>query len=184
MIARTIYLAGKITKDCWRHEIVDGLREANYTADDSLPQRWEVIRGCIGPGHHYAGPFFTSCDHGCAHGAGTHGLAARPDTTGEESCGCIQVCDFGDRQRRVRSLCLNGIQACDLFFAWIAERDCYGTIAELGYARALGREIVVAGPRAIDDMWFIYTLADKVIHAPSPSWALAQALLSCQGVPA
>jgi nucleoside 2-deoxyribosyltransferase len=47
-------------------------------------------------------------------------------------------------------------------YAWIDTLDCYGTIVELGYAKALEKEIWIAGPRRFRDMWFVYELASFV----------------------
>jgi hypothetical protein len=51
-----VYLAGKIRESCWRHRLVDGLREHSW-GDGPLYQAGFV----------YQGPFFTSCDHVCSH---------------------------------------------------------------------------------------------------------------------
>lgn len=48
-------------------------------------------------------------------------------------------------------------------FAWIDTTDCYGTIAELGFARGMKKRIVIAGPEWFDDLWFVYEMADAVM---------------------
>lgn len=61
------YFAGKINKNCWRHQIVGGLR------DSYLPEsRVREIRMDEHGDDLYVGPFFMSCDHGCFHGKDTH----------------------------------------------------------------------------------------------------------------
>src|SRR5262245_48320700 len=83
----TVYLAGKIRKNCWRHELVAGLREATSESSScpsgdpvSLPDEWPVLHRAVLGEHHYAGPYFQSCDHGCFHGPDSHGTAAtEPD---------------------------------------------------------------------------------------------------------
>lgn len=39
--------------------------------------------------------------------------------------------------------CMNGIQKCDIFFAWIDGFDIYGTLVEIGYAHALKKHILL-----------------------------------------
>jgi nucleoside 2-deoxyribosyltransferase len=75
------------------------------------------------------------------------------------------------------SLCLEAIEDADLVFAWINSNDCYGTIAELGYAKGQGKLIAIAGPHKIHDMWFVYEMADMVlIPADDPKSALETAI--------
>lgn len=180
--ARTVYLAGKIAKNDWRHRIVSGLRDVSGRDYDLPATAWPVLRCCIAGRHHYSGPFFISCDHGCAHGDNKHGAAATadgccPDCDDQHGMsGCIEVDSRGLQKQRVVQLCLDGIVLCDLFFAWIDASDCFGTIAELGYAKAQGKRIVVGLSRPFQDMWFASQMADEVIDAPSPEFALAYAL--------
>lgn len=190
---RKIYLAGKIWPNCWRHRIVSGLRSAIVTGDGSTMHEWPILEGAISGLHDYVGPFFVSCDHGCAHGLQSHGVALSSDLdrepllaksgAGEFSphySGCIDIRGvYGaydglkDRQKSVMALCLEAIDRCDLFFAWIDQTDCFGSIAELGYAVGAGKRTVAACKAPFADMWFPYTIADECIVSPSPEWALA-----------
>src|SRR5581483_9440880 len=95
--------------------------------------------------HDYVGPFFLSCDHGCYHGPSSHGYGYGPDA----------------QHRLVSGLCLGALHRADLIFAWIDSRDCYGTLVELGYAKSMGKRIVIAGPRYFKDLWFCYALASE-----------------------
>jgi nucleoside 2-deoxyribosyltransferase len=36
------------------------------------------------------------------------------------------------------------IQECDMLFAYISTKDCYGTLVEIGYAKALNKPIYIA----------------------------------------
>lgn len=138
---RTVYLAGKITVNCWRHSLVPTLRGAD--ADGSvkvLPTTaYEVVTN---------GPFFTSCDHGCSHGEGTHGVG--------EGCSGSPY-----RQSEVYARSLRAIKEADWLFCWIDDVGAYGTCVEVGYARALGKPVYVAmserAPAILcSDMWFLF----------------------------
>jgi hypothetical protein len=149
--SRRVYLAGKIEKHCWRHSIVRDLREALTDEPAEIqncpePDRhgyvkigpWPVLREAIFGTHDYVGPFFAACDHGCYHGEDTHGVA---------------------RSNVVTGACMEAIDRCDVLFAWVDAHDCYGTIAEIGYAFARRKLIWIGGPRLFRDMWFVYSLA-------------------------
>jgi hypothetical protein len=79
--------------------------------------------------------------------------------------------------------CLQSISQCDCLMAWIPNRERYGTIAEIGYAKAAGKRVrvaighdaVVPHPKAEDvgspscschgtiyghELWFVEYLAD------------------------
>lgn len=164
-----IYLAGKITKRCWRHTIcAPGLAE--YAECGYFPSntRWPILRREIFDTHDYTGPFFASCDHGCYHGDDEHGNAAS---------GAQCEHDALANRPTVQRWCLEAIQVSDLLFAWIDSLDCYGTIVEIGYAAALGKRIWVAGPRNFRDMWFAYQAAHLTWRTDmSPRQVLSQLL--------
>jgi hypothetical protein len=185
-----VYLAGKIKKHCWRHDLVDGLRDVPQPGEAMPPLQWPIMRKSIFGEHDYCGPYFVSCDHGCAHGQGSHGAAAQPDRGEDEEDpyrGCIALSavypgirdGYGARDWVV-DLCLTAIDRCDLFFAWIDRPDCHGTLVELGYAKAKGKRIVVAREHDLPDLWFGDTCAQQVFAGYtgcSPKWALQSALM-------
>ena len=151
----TIYLAGKVEKNCWRHKIVKNLRQVETKAGS-----WPVLEGAVF-GHDYVGPYFISCDHGCYHGAEQHGLRTSFGT----SC-----TDESYARADIVSSCLSAIDKADLVFAWIESTDTYGTLFELGYARAKGKRIVIATPdrKLLKELWF--TLANAtVIECDNPT---------------
>lgn len=168
-----IYLAGKIGKGDWRHDIVANLRSWEYESDQfwsgvNIQDLWEwpILADSIFDQFSYAGPFFISCDHGCYHGPNSHGY---------EDNGCGSSGAFTREQ--VATLCRTAIQNCDLFFAWIDTTDCYGTITEIGFAASLGKRVVIAGPHRFDDMWFVYEMADDIyLEEDNPAQALKLAL--------
>lgn len=152
-----IYCAGKVGKHDWRHALVRCLRDA----DLGTPILCEHFV--------YTGPYFVSCDHGCTHGPGTHGVGA-------SKC-------MGDPippRWLVPSLCFEWLRQADLLFAWIDDPTCFGTLTEIGWAQILQKPVYIgfATYRLASEMWFAAggprTLSD--IH-PSAKVALQHALL-------
>jgi hypothetical protein len=159
----SIYLAGKIYKNCWRHSIVKDLR----SYEPMIEQR--IYQG-IKDKHTYTGPFFDSCDHGCAH------TADAGYSHGQVSCN-----NEGKTTRRsIKNHCLTAITDSDLVFAWIDSTTCYGTLFELGFARRIpvGLKIVIGVPRmgfiGIEDLWFIFESANIIVCADTPQEAFAK----------
>ena len=148
----SVYLAGKISKCGWRDKfpsvgIYDGmscyqLGELSANANEELT---------------ITGPFFVSCDHGCYHGRGKHGVGAVDSLDSDEWGGCMG--NFFNRSD-VLYACKRQIDRAEIVFAYIDQDDCYGTLAEIGYAHAKEKDIVVvfSNDRLKRDMWF----ADKM----------------------
>jgi nucleoside 2-deoxyribosyltransferase len=89
-----------------------------------------------------------------------------------------------ERQARVFRVNRQRIEKADIVFAYISEPDCYGTLTELGFARARGKHIVVAFsdklPLAtIDDMWVAQLCANAPILR-GPARLVWQAFISRQ----
>lgn len=191
-----IYLAGKISKHCWRHGVVTGLRNAyndvGSTDHDGghRTQRnpWPILRRAVTGGFDYVGPYFTSCDHGCAHhkvfppfdskhgtdGGGLHGLQE-------------EMCVTAAQPETVVSLCLEAIRVADIVFAWIDAPDCYGTIVEIGYAAALNKVIAVSfAPdfsfRTREAMWLAEACGRRVPASSVPDALLKLRSWIDQGV--
>lgn len=80
---------------------------------------------------------------------------------------------------------LDGIRLCDAFFAWVDDFECYGTIAEIGYARALGKPIYIGCTRKFktkaDELWFPFGMANKILVADHPEAAARSFLIHCAG---
>jgi len=142
----TIYLAGKVSKNDWRHEIVDDLRSFCDAFIDQCYETWPVMQSAILGTHHFSGPYPLSDDHGCYHGPNTHGVAAG----GEVACTGGPVFS---RENVARS-CLNAINMSDLIVAYITHDTAYGTLCEIGYASAIGKPVYLSGPHRFPDYWF------------------------------
>jgi hypothetical protein len=147
----TIYFAGKIAQGNWRDQILGGRIGSSNDAYDNRECLFNPkidLREDRG-NFWYGGPFFISCDHGCAHGPGLHAASgscydgySRPLETRPK---------IWAANRRL-------IERADYVFAYIDETNCFGTLIELGYAAALKKRLWVAFGRNVpiekfDDMW-------------------------------
>lgn len=188
----SIYLAGKISKDDWRHDAVHDLREAwgsnwygatQWSVHDA---EWPVIPGGVLGAFDYTGPYFIQgCDHsptGCDREEHLSGSICQGEIAGRSATA----------QR-----CLNAIDRSDIVFAWLDDATAHGTLVELGYAKGRGKPVIVAGPNlprtseqvweqeeaadpdpvptpAADDLWFAFTCATATITAKTPREAIEQ----------
>lgn len=146
---RNIYLAGKIRpwgnggQEDWRFTLVPELAHTVSPewmgAYISVHDEWFILPKAILRQFNYVGPFFTDLsDVYGGHGGGkafAHGIYAdrRP---GESHQGYTET-----MRDMVTVLCCKALRRADLVFAWIDSVDCYGTLFELGYAKALGKPI-------------------------------------------
>lgn len=146
-----IYLAGKVEKNGWREQIIN-IRDILSTASD-LPLTFN-----IGLNEYlYTGPCIIGCDHGCFHSSTSHG------SLGGCSTGSLKGDKFNHKKRvKLHELCLKQISESDIVFAYIDCNTCFGTIAEIGYARALSKKIVINTPSINNDLWFVYNMADEI----------------------
>lgn len=185
----SVYLAGKISEYNWRHQYMFKYDRWDEAAEDwAKVGMWDQVNSdakvCppafygkrVDLGNWYnVGPFFISDrDHG--YGVeGEHGIRyPRPSPNAKhepELLGMNEDTRIQVRDRHVSSLCLNAIQSCDILFAWVDTLDCFGTISEIGFAKghswsrevAGGRaiKIVIASPKEMRDMWFVYEYVDE-----------------------
>jgi hypothetical protein len=176
-----IYLAGKVGKGDWRHDIVKGL----HGAMDGLqfPCEWPVLGGAIhadGSRHDYVGPFFTSCDHGCTHGPNSHGIDGTSPYCSPSLHDLGQSAtthDLPDLRSAIFAQCVRAIRGCDLFFAWLDDATAYGTLVEIGIAHALGKHLCLAcSEPPPEDLWFSFHAASRLILQPTPHQGLAVAI--------
>ena len=140
-----VYLGGKISKNCWRHDLVKGLREHLWEDGPLIQERFS-----------YQGPFFVSCDHGCAHGEGRHGA----------NLDCGSVVSY--EKCEIALLCIEGVQRSDLMFCYIESDDCHATWFEVAVAFMSNIPFVlafapgVASPR-LNPVWFASELSNWVV---------------------
>lgn len=168
---RSVYLAGKIGPDDWRHSIVDhppddlcdlALHPAYHWSD--LP---ESISLPSGQRLDFTGPFFTSVEHGGIAFSEPH---ACPDAVISPRYSVVDEC----RQ---------AIRRSDLLFAWIDTQDCFGTLIEIGFASALNKVILIASPGPFVHLWFAYTLAHRVVFGIGHARTAFHSLMNGGGDP-
>ena len=181
---RVFYLAGKITKDDWREEIVDGWSYENHSkffyeaCGESLGRKWDIASAAAlasnGSMLDYSGPWWSDLDYGGGHGDSStcgepHAYGAR---FGDDGHGFKPNGFHGDVEKAMNIVPKNvekAIKQCDLLFAWINSDDCFGTIFEIGMAAALKKTVVVASPPEFDhtQMWLCRSFAAKCLSAES-----------------
>lgn len=168
------YFVGKIDANDWRHDIVNPgeLRSAllsdetmeRVLDDEELPVIKDAFSSIGYPGHNYVGPFFTSCDHSCFHGQNQHGA-------GVCSTGCCQddysEIGIGTRRDIVSNLCMAEIEDADIIFAWLDGEDAYGSLVEIGYAKAFDKLIWIGCKEVNQNMWFAYSMSNAFVVAPT-----------------
>lgn len=132
-----IYIAGKIGRHDFRHELVPGLR--GYRHHDRF-----LDCGAF----RYCGPFFAHCDHACAHGPSSHGVLGAPNLGCEEF---ERTTQFRVWQRNMAAL-----REATAVFAYIETNDAFGTLVELGAAQALQTPTWVLFAPGVDAnaMWY------------------------------
>ena len=168
-----VFLSGKVDEHSgkWRDLLldekwVDGQPrpqwELVHDTDDLFDKpfaNWPLLKGVIMRSHDYVGPYRqTIPDEGSNKNFGYfHGIDSRG------SHGQMNM----DDQQRVVAACMAAIDKCDMLFAFLNTMDCYGTISEIGYARAKGKfiAVVVRGETFGDDMWFPSLMADFIFNA-------------------
>lgn len=151
-----VYMGGKIERNDWRHSIFKDLRSGN---SDFFQSQMSKVDGFS-----YNGPFFVSCDHGCFHGVGNHGLGVINDGCGTGSFGEKgQEVEKQFKRHEVINKCINWIKSSDIVFFWIDKRDAYGSIAEIALAHSLKKPIFIGVSHELEnpeDMWFPLNLSN------------------------
>lgn len=165
-----VYLAGKITKNGWRNNIFKGLRsfkENDWYFDSSYGRRHYLAAD----GYEYVGPYFLADDHGSFHGEGTHGRGVNKNENP------MMNPNWRESQRSVVSKCFEWINECDKLFVWLDSADAFGTITEIGYAKALNKPIFFAldaklkGTIFEEDIWFVINTAYDFVYCDNAEQA-------------
>ena len=162
-----VYYAGKIDKNDWRHELY-GLRNASGDIHAFLYDHGDMIvsANMVTVDHlfthydfiEYCGPFFIGCDHGCGHGENSHGQ-------GVGEAGCLPRENVAQTRQKAFNNCLEWINESDVIFAYIDDVTAYGTLVELGYAAAKGKDIFIAyNLKNPSDFWFSSETAQKIVY--------------------
>ena len=149
-----VYLAGKIEQNGWRELIVGYRCNGLYCGDEIDLNKYYVSfknKAII------TGPWFLACDHGCYHGDNTHGL-------GINQPGDPEAYGNNYSESEVYNICINQINKSDIVFAYIYDDTCYGSLYEIGYAKKLGKKIVLVfdTKERMSKMWFMCQGADIV----------------------
>jgi Bacterial RNA polymerase, alpha chain C terminal domain/Nucleoside 2-deoxyribosyltransferase len=139
-----VYLAGKISHDDWRTQVL-GHRVGSVIEEEELLDPAHTIAY---PRFIYGGPFFVACDHSCAHRPGNHGA--------------LSSCVHETERRKIWDINRLRLAAADCVFAYIDSPDCYGTLIELGLATAKEKPVYLAfsgglSVQQVDDFWMAHT---------------------------
>ena len=142
-----LYLAGKIDRYDFRHDLVPGLR-------GNLSSGGPIVTSTFS----YVGPFFVSEDHTGMHGPNIHRAIGHEDTYRPIT------------RRNVIANNNTAIRKADLILAFISKGECYGTLCEIGQALALGKRVVMAFAPGIDaaDYWLSAMQCAAVYEAVRP----------------
>lgn len=183
-----VYLAGKMDEEHgdWRSAILDGLRSRPRTGTDrdyfGTPY-WQIIvrpgnvfgdevmvtpwptepNTAVMGGHEYVGPY-------------RFGFEPELDSKWSGSFnGSVWYVQHGIMDWRAQKVILqqseNAIRRADMVFVWLNADDCYGTLAEIGFARALGKYIHIVYDRIdspciqSEDTWFVGKMASSESYA-------------------
>jgi len=147
---KSIYLAGKVSKNDWRHSLVEGLRDKLLDSIEShgvevLDSCWAIEGQALGKMKAsvpmmdnkatYVGPILIADDHGCYHGDTQHGAIVLDKQMATER--------NGESLQRKGLFKANSValESADIVIAYIESIDCFGTLAEIGHA--FGRKIPV-----------------------------------------
>ena len=155
-----VYFAGKISAVDWRQDIF-GLRAGSFALADD-PERDTLFNPHFRidkQKFYYGGPFFISCDHNCFHSLYGHGA-------GPNGCSGDAI-SLSAHQGRIWKINRHRIKTAHIIFAYINERDCFGTMAEIGMAQAMDKPIFIGfGPNAdYQDMWMLRQAAKVTVSS-------------------
>lgn len=161
------YAAGRIERSRNRFDVVE-CALINTTDRETPDIQFDLIdvdnnqsKVAIG----YSGPFTMGCDHGCSHvkGSSADSESWFADNNSSEGFGTRSHGSgvFCDRETVEKSAVfersLEGIRKADCVFVWINDSECFGTLVEIGYAKALGKPIYIGYSHDIEpngELWF------------------------------
>jgi hypothetical protein len=181
-----IYLAGKISGSEWRSSVVGQLLEDNQlctvteNGDVIELNEFPILNNAILGQHNYTGPYRIFLGHGRGY--------SKHFEHNEHGFNEMSNDEWG--LAKIQNSCLNAIKNSDLIIAVIDDVECYGTLFELGYAKALGKTIYIITTLMSDDnedriytkndfcpdehyyfggneLWFTLLSADKIYQTKS-----------------
>ncbi len=167
-VISSIYLAGRINERCdWRGYILYGWQRGQGDCGSDLGSD-EIVTLPDGREIKYIGPRWKDLTGG--HGTFASSAKMGPHAYADEFDGCehggpgtAEIIDtHGCLIER-----LGEIHEADLVFAWIDSRECFGTLAEIGFSMGIGKIIVVAMPKRDRELWFAARMAHHFIVAPT-----------------
>lgn len=181
-----VYLAGKVSKNCWRHKFVKGLRDVPAVPNEE----WPILEDAIAPGVDYCGPYFAPCDcgHGCNSGECQHGVGT------ESGCSNSYLNAFNprghfydaiaDSKTEVFNQCFEAVKVSDIMIA-MPSVDSYGTIVEIGWAYAMSKEVVICHDALRDDsedFWFVGRCqsSESIYGGMTASYAISEISIRAQ----
>jgi hypothetical protein len=185
---KSVYLAGKITNDNWRDQIVGGWscekvsRHYSQVVGSSLGREWGVARNAVKAAYgvklDYTGPWWSDMGEFGGHGDSSscswpHAYGGGDVTAHGESCDYRSPEEVRATSRAVANNVVAAICKCDLLFAWINSDDCFGTIFEIGVAVSRNKTVVIACPAAFDhqQMWLSRSFSPVLVIADSAGGA-------------
>ena len=150
-----VYLAGQITKNWWRNALTNTeytpktripfVDVMNYHKDDYFYSTYECEDFIV------TGPHAVGCDHGCFHDF-PHAASGYCLGSGDTFVTTKEVCDA----------CCDQIKRAEVLFAYIEEEEAFGTFAEIGVAKGLGKyiHILFKTKKLAKKLWFLSEMAD------------------------
>jgi hypothetical protein len=179
-----VYLAGKITGDDWRKEILEGW---NWLEVDAAGGDWGVfpraLTAAYGAKLSYTGPWWCDFD-GMWSGHASASSMGFPHACGGDLCvvhgeTIDEVDPYSqstiEKQQAVSDCVANGVAAADLIFAWLNSDDAFGTLFEIGLAVACRKPCVVASPSSFEraNTWLARSFCHQVFaDTPGQAWKL------------
>ena len=146
---RIIYFAGSVTDGggyrgiLFHRKIMDEYHSYEAMKNTTL----EIL---------YGGPTAFGSGHACSHMRATHG-------NGSEDSGLDLT--YYENQRYLVDRCLLQIRVSDGLFAYITTLDCFGTLAEIGYASSQGKPIQIIIDEALRPLLEVNETIDEAYGA-------------------
>lgn len=165
---KKVYLAGKVSKNDWRHAVVDNLRDSLWDSIQSNAEKHIDAPSCcsiegkilekmrasipmLDGKHTYVGPILISDDHGCYHGDMTHGaIVLDYNESGVKGYEALE-------RKGLFKANAAALENADVLVAYIQSFDCFGTFAEIGHAFGKGIPVHI-----IYEKLFFNKLIDRV----------------------